>query len=68
MTISLYFGVIDKLIMVLDNRFPPEPTDFAFLEPNNFGACDAEIRVRKLAFCYNMFTIGVEKQTKKCDF
>ena len=42
--------------MVVDNRFPPELTDFAFLEPNNFGACDAEIRVRKLAFRYNMFT------------
>ena len=49
--------------MVLDNRFPPELTDFAFFEPNNFGACDAEIRVRKLAFRYNMFTIGVDKQT-----
>jgi len=50
MKINSYFGVIDKLIVELDDRFPPELTDFAFLEPNNFGAhCDAEIRVRKLA-------------------
>ena len=64
MTINFYFGVIDKLIMVLDNRFPPELTAFAFLELNNFGACDAEIRVRKLAFRCNMFTIvRVDKQT-----
>jgi len=49
MEINFYFGVIDKLIVELDDRLPPELTDFAFLEPNNFGACDAEIRVRKLA-------------------
>lgn len=63
MKINFYFGVIDKLIVEIDERFPPELTDFAFLEPNNFGACDAEIRVRKLACRYNMFTIGVDKQT-----
>ena len=49
--------------MELDDRFPPELTDFAFLEPNNFGARDAELRVRKLACRYNMFTIGVDKHT-----
>ena len=49
--------------MGLDDRFPPELTDFAFLEPNNFGARDAELRVRKLACRYNMFTISVDKHT-----
>ena len=63
MKISFYFGVIDRLIVELDDRFPPELTDFAFLEPNNFGARDAELRVRKLACRYNMFAIGVDKHT-----
>jgi hypothetical protein len=49
--------------MELDDRFPPELTDFAFLEANNFGGRDAELRVRKLACRYNMFTMGVDKQT-----
>jgi hypothetical protein len=38
---------------VIDDRFLPELTDFAFLEPNNFGARDAKLRVRKLACRYN---------------
>ena len=59
MEINFYFSVIDRLIVELDDRFPPELTDFAFLEPNNFGARDAEMRVRKLACRYNMFTILV---------
>ena len=63
MKISFYFSVIVRLIVELDDRFPPELTDFAFLEPNNFGARDAELRVRKLACRYNMFTIGVDKHT-----
>ena len=44
-TINFYFGVIDKLIMELDDGFPPELTDFAILEPNNFETSDAEMRV-----------------------
>ena len=63
MKINFYFSVIERLIVELDDRFPPELTDFAFLEPNNFGARDAEMRVRKLACRYNVFTIGVDKQT-----
>ena len=62
--INFYFSVIDRLILELDDRFPPELTDFAFLEPNNFAARDAEMQVRKLACRYNMLTIiGVDKQT-----
>jgi hypothetical protein len=63
MKIDFYFGVIDRLIVELDDRFPPELTDFAFLEPNNFGLRDAELRVRKLACRYNRLTTGVNKQT-----
>ena len=63
MKINFYFSVIERLIVELDDLFPPELTDFAFLEPNNFGARDAEMRVRKLACRYNMLTIGVDKQT-----
>jgi len=40
--ISIYVGVIDKLIVELDDQFSLELTDFAFLEPNNFGACDVD--------------------------
>jgi hypothetical protein len=63
MKIDLYCDVIDRLIVELDDRFQPELTDFASLEPNNFGARDAELRVRKLASRYNRLTIGVDKQT-----
>jgi len=52
--VNFYFAVMDKLIIELEERFPAELQDFAFLDPRHFGAIDAELRIRRLASRYKM--------------
>ena len=35
----------DRLLSELKERFPPQLTDFAFLEPRHYNAVDAQERV-----------------------
>ena len=49
--------------MELNERFPPQLTDFAFLDPTHFGALDAEMRVRQLASRYKSFVIATDDKT-----
>ena len=41
--INVYYGLIDRLLVELNERFPDELTEFAFLDPRNFQAIDAEV-------------------------
>ena len=50
--INVYYGLIDRLLVELNERFPDELTEFAFLDPRNFQAIDAEIKVHRLASRY----------------
>jgi len=52
MKINLYYNTLDRLITELDNRFPPELSDFAFLLPAHMAALDGETRIRRLADRY----------------
>ena len=54
MKVNFYFPVMDKLVIELEECFPAELQDFAFLDPKHFGAMDAELRVRRLASRYKM--------------
>lgn len=57
--INFYFSMIDKLNRELQDRFPSDLTDFAFLDPRHFGALDGEDRVRRLAQRYERLDADV---------
>jgi len=38
MKVNFYFPAMDKLVIELEERFPAELQDFAFLDPKQFGA------------------------------
>ena len=50
--IHFYEALIDSLISEIDSRFPPEITNFAFLDARNFEAIDAEENLLKLVHRY----------------
>lgn len=52
MKINLYFNTLDRLVTELDNRFPPELSDFAFLLPKHMATLDGESQIKRLADRY----------------
>ena len=52
--VGLYFSVLDRLLSELKERFLPQLTDFAFLEPRHYNAVDAQERVCRLAKSYGI--------------
>ena len=52
MKINLYYNTLDRLVTELDDRFPIELSDFAFLLPAHMGALDGEERIRRMADRY----------------
>ena len=50
--VNFYEALIDSLISEIDSRFPPEIAKFAFLDPRNFEAIDAEENLLKLVHQY----------------
>ena len=51
--IKVYYTLIDRLVTEVNERFPSELTEFAFLDPKHFSAIDAESNIHSLASRYN---------------
>ena len=48
LSVNFYKALIDCLISEIDSRFPPEVAKFAFLDPRNLEAIDAEENLLEL--------------------
>jgi hypothetical protein len=49
-------------MMKLNELFPQELTDFAFLDFKNFEAMDAEQRIHELPSSYRSFVLGIDER------